>query len=160
MLIIREKDIIASSGSQTKYLEMLPWQHKSGANWWTCSNADGEFELDDLEDLRKRTELEIIQSQTYKNWLIANPLEVPENSAWNDLQIRFEGLSDVQEVKLDADGCKNIMHNLNSAWYQVTTTINHSKNLNTISLTGGSAFQTIRFQNLNQLFGNNPVLEM
>jgi hypothetical protein len=50
-------------------LALFPLQHSCGVQFWTCTNADGQYSLGELTDLTQRTDAEIMLTTEYAAWM-------------------------------------------------------------------------------------------
>lgn len=91
MLIIIDNEIQASTGAQSLYDLLKPWQHASGCNLWLIDDVGGTPFVDSdgtTYNIRQRTQVEIEATPEYAAWQVAQEAEAKEQAArdtWQDL---------------------------------------------------------------------------
>jgi hypothetical protein len=74
MLRILSGNIIGNVGKNF-YSNMKPWRHPCGVYWWICDNPDGSYELNNLINVKQRTQTEIEATPEYVAWAAQQQLE-------------------------------------------------------------------------------------
>lgn len=70
MITIRNNEITRLIAPITQAeLALSPLQHSCGVQFWTCTNADGQYSLGELTDLTQRTDAEIMLTTEYAAWM-------------------------------------------------------------------------------------------
>lgn len=113
MLIIQQQEVVASSGHQLIYHDLIPWQHVSGVNRWVIDAEHGQAFIDSDGTeylLRRRSEAEL------------QAVIAPEVKAQQEIERIAQMIEALrpQEIRLNTNGDVCVKHHIQSLWYSVT----------------------------------------